>query len=299
MTQPWTENEIPNQTGRVAIVTGANGGIGWDTARALAQKGATVIMACRNIQKANSAADQITKLNPMGKVVVMALDLSDLDSVRAFASAFRTEYKRLDLLINNAGIMFTPYGRTKQGFEQQFGTNHLGHFALTGLLLDRLNETPGARIVTVSSNTHRRGLMNFDDLNSEREYSPVNAYAQSKLANLLFTYELQRHLSAAGQGTLSVAAHPGWTRSNLTRHVNAMMQLVDRVAGQSTKMGALPTLYAATAPDVRGGEYFGPGSLQGMRGYPKKAESNEFSHNAEVAQQLWTVSENLTQVTYP
>lgn len=298
MTQQWTENNIPNQARRVAIITGANSGIGWDTTRALAQKGATVIMACRSADKANAAAEQIKQFHPAGEVVVMPLDLSDLDSVRAFAAEVRATYNRLDLLINNAGIMFTPYGKTKQGFEQQFGVNHLGHFALTGLLLDKLNETSGARIVTVSSSTHRRGVMRFDDLSFERDYAPVDAYAQSKLANLLFTYELQRRLSAAGQSTLAVAAHPGWTRSNLARHSSAGMQQIDRIFGQTTKMGALPTLYAATAPDVQCGEYFGPGSFWEMRGYPKKVQSNERSHDEAAAQQLWAVSEQLTQVAY-
>lgn len=299
MTQHWTEKDIPDQTGRVAIVTGANSGIGWETARALAQKGATVIMACRSIQKANPAADQIKNRNPVGKVVVMLLDLGDLTSVRAFATAFLADNDRLDLLINNAGVMFTPYGKTVQGFEQQFGINHLGHFALTGLLLDRLNETLGARIVTVSSNTHRFGSMDFDNLNWEQGYDPQRAYGRSKLANLLFTYELQRRLTAAGKNTLAVAAHPGWTATNLTRYASNNMRFMDRIFGQRPAMGALPTLYAATAPDVRGGEYFGPGGFQEMRGYPKKAESNELSHDEEIARRLWEVSEDLTQVTYP
>lgn len=299
MKERWAESQIPDQTGRVAIVTGANSGIGWETARALAQKGATVILACRSAQKADAAAGQIKLLNPSGAVITMPLDLSDLDSVRDFATAYRARYDRLDLLINNAGIMFTPYGRTKQGFEQQFATNHLGPFALTGLLLETLNRTAGARIVTVSSATHRRGVMNFDDLNAERGYSAVGAYAQSKLANLLFTYELQRRLTAAGQQTLAVAAHPGWTRTSLTRHIGAGMRFIDRVIGQAPAMGALPTLYAATAPDVHGGEYFGPDGLQEMRGYPTKAESNAQSHEEAAARQLWMVSEELTQVKYP
>jgi NAD(P)-dependent dehydrogenase (short-subunit alcohol dehydrogenase family) len=298
MTQHWNENDIPDQKGRVTIVTGANSGIGWDTARALAQKGATVIMACRNMPKADAAADEIKALDPSGEVVVMPLDLSDLESVRAFVTEFRAAYDRLDLLINNAGMMLPPYGQTRQGFEQQFGVNHLGHFALTGLLLDMLNGTPDARIVTVSSNMHRIGRLNFEDLNAERNYSPQRAYAQSKLANLLFTYELQRRLASAEQGTLSVAAHPGWTRTNLGRHFGGVMQVVDRIFGQSTQMGALPTLYAAVAPDVRGGDYFGPGRLGGMRGYPQKFESNDLSHNQQAARRLWAVSEEMTQVTY-
>lgn len=299
MAQRWTEHDIPGQAGRIAVVTGANSGIGWETARTLAQKGATVIMACRSVEKAEAAAAQIKRLNPPGKIAVMPLDLSNLDSVRAFAAAFRAEYNRLDLLINNAGVMFTPYGKTKQGFEQQFGTNHLGHFALTGLLLDMLNATPGARIVTVSSGTHRRGVMNFDDLNAEQNYSPVGAYAQSKLANLLFSYELQRRLTTAGLSTVAVAAHPGWTKTNLTQHTGTIIRLLDALIGQTASMGALPTLYAATAPDVSGGEYFGPGSFGEMRGYPGKATSNEASHDVEAARRLWAVSEDLTRIKYP
>lgn len=283
---------------KVAIVTGTNSGIGWETARALAQKGTTVIMACRSMQKTNIAADQLKKSNPVGSVVVMPLDLGDLDDVRVFAAAFRTQYDRLDLLINNAGVMFLPYGKTAQGFEQQFGTNHLGHFALTGLLLDMLNEIPGSRIVTVSSGTHRIGTIDFDNLNREQGYDPQRAYGRSTLANLLFTYELQRRLTAARKSTLAVAAHPGWTATNLIRHSSSNMRVVDRMFGQRPEMGALPTLYAATAPDVRGGEYFGPGGFRGMRGYPKKAESNEHSHDEGVARRLWTVSEDLTGVTY-
>lgn len=297
MARRWTENDIPNQSGRVAVVTGANSGIGWDTARALAQKGATAIMACRSMQKANAAADQIKALNPAGKVVVMALDLNDLDSVRAFAAAFRAQYDRLDLLINNAGVMAPPYGKTAQGFEQQLGINHLGHFALTGLLLDRLNATRGARVVTVSSWGHNFGVINFEDLNWERGYDPQRAYSQSKLGNLLFTYELQRRLDAAGQETLAVAAHPGWTSTNLQRYWSGVQRL-NPILGQSTAMGALPTLYAATAPDVRGGEYFGPGGVFEIRGYPKKVRSNARSHDEAVARRLWAVSEDLTQVTY-
>jgi len=298
MTQHWTEQNIPNQSGRVALVTGANSGIGWHTTRALAQKGATVIMACRSLEKANTAADQIKTLNQTSSVGVMPLDLSDLDSVKSFAAAFLPAYNRLDLLINNGGIMFAPYGKTKQGFEQQFATNHLGHFALTGLLLDRLNATEGARVVTVSSNMHRRGRLNLDSLNSEKEYSPQGAYSQSKLANLLFTYELQRRLTAAGQSTLSVAAHPGWTSTNLTQYSGATIRVLSQMMGQESDIGALPTLYAASAPDVRGGEFFGPDGFNEMRGYPKKVESNQLSHDAEMAQRLWTLSQEMTGIKF-
>ena len=297
MTERWTENHVPDQRGRVAIVTGANSGIGWDTARVLAQKGARVIMACRNMEKANHAANKIRLLDPAGEVVVMQLDLGDLDSVRAFASAFREQYAQLDLLINNAGVMMPPYGKTVQGFEQQFGINHLGHFALTGLLLNLLTTTSGARIVTVSSGSHNFGIINFDDLNWERGYPAQRAYGQSKLANLLFTYELQRKLVAAGQDTLAVAAHPGWTATNLQQH-SSIIERLNPLFAQTTAMGALPTLYAAVAPDVRGGEYFGPDGFMEMRGYPTKVGSNQRSHDEAVAKRLWQVSEDLTHVQY-
>ncbi|MCK9861801.1 oxidoreductase [Paenibacillus sp. ATY16] len=296
MTTLWTEDHMPDQTGRVAIVTGSNSGIGWEAARVLATKGATVIMACRSIANAKTAADQIKALKPSGKVVVMKLDLGDLESVHAFATAFRQDYHRLDLLINNAGVAKPPYRKTVQGFEQQFGINHLGHFALTGLMLDRLDATPGARIVTVSSLSHRSGVIRFDDLNWERNYHPARAYAQSKLANLLFTYELQRRLVLAGQSTLAVAAHPGWSATNALRHSN-MMRRLNPIFAQTPKMGVLPTLYAATAPDVRGGDYIGPTILE-LRGYPKKVVSSASSHDEAVARRLWTVSEELTQVKY-
>lgn len=289
---------MPDQTGRVVIVTGSNSGIGWEAARALANKGATVIMACRSIARATPAADQIKALKPSGQVVVMALDLGDLASVHDFATAFRQKYHRLDLLINNAGVALSPYGKTKQGFEQQFGINHLGHFALTGLLLDRLTATPNARIVALSSSTHQSGVINFDDLNWERRtYQPMAAYGQSKLANLLFTYELQRRLVAAGQSTLVVAAHPGWAATNAQRH-SPLLKRLNPIFAQPPKMGALPTLYAATAPDVKGGSYFGPDGLGQSRGYPKQLESSVRSHDEAVARRLWAVSEELTQVKY-
>ncbi|MEQ8675564.1 MAG: SDR family NAD(P)-dependent oxidoreductase [Aggregatilineales bacterium] len=293
----WTEQNIPDQRGRVAIVTGANSGIGWDTARALAQKGATVIMACRNLAKATPAADEIKALKPKGAVVVMQLDLSDLESVHAFAEAFQAQYDRLDLLINNAGVMVPPYGKTKQGFEQQFGVNHLAHFVLTALLIDLLNATPNARVVTVSSGAHRFGTIKFDDLQSEKSYQPERVYGQSKLANLLFTYELQRRLEKSGQGTIAVAAHPGWTSTNLQQH-STLIRVMNPIFAQDGPMGALPTLYAATATDVQGGDYYGPGGLFEMRGYPKKVGSSDRSRDEAVAERLWSVSEDLTQVKF-
>jgi NAD(P)-dependent dehydrogenase (short-subunit alcohol dehydrogenase family) len=294
----WTAESIADQTGRVVIITGANSGIGSETARALANKGATVIMACRNQQKGEAAADSIRNEKPKGTVEVMQLDLADLDSVRAFADEFKQRYDRLDLLINNAGIMHPPFGKTKQGFETQFGVNHLGHFALTGLLLDLTLHTPQARIVTVSSAAHRFGRIDFDNLNAEKGYRANAAYGQSKLANLLFTYELQRRLEAAGSDTIAVAAHPGWTATNLQQH-SGLIQFLNRFFAQTPEMGALPTLRAATAPDVQGADYYGPGKRMEMVGYPKKVQSNGRSHDAAVAAKLWTVSEEMTGVAYP
>lgn len=294
----WTENDIPDMSGKVAIVTGANSGIGYETARALAHKGADVVMACRNMEKATAVAAQIRSENPAGSVEVKQLDLGDLDSVRQFASDFRENYDSLDLLINNAGIMAPPYGKTAQGFETQFGVNHLGHFALTGLLIDRIVRTPGSRVVTVASTLHRVGEIDFDDLHcDEKAYRGQSAYGQSKLANLLFTYELQRKLEAEGMETLSIAAHPGWTETNLQQH-SGTFSFLNRFLAQDTPMGALPTLYAATGPDVQGGDYYGPNGFMESRGHPKKVNSNERSQDQAVSEQLWQVSEELTGVTY-
>jgi NAD(P)-dependent dehydrogenase (short-subunit alcohol dehydrogenase family) len=298
----WTIGDMPDQGGRVAIVTGANSGIGYPTAKALAQKGGTVIMACRNLQKANAAAERIRsglkQTAGSGEVVVMQLDLADLDSVSAFVTAFKAHYDRLDLLINNAGIMHPPYGETKQGFESQFGVNHLGHYALTGQLLDLIMRTGGARIVTVSSMAHRFGRINFDDLNARDNYRANAAYGQSKLANLLFTYELQRRLEAADSDAIAVAAHPGWTATNLQQN-SSFIQFLNRFFAQEPEMGALPTLYAATAPEIRGGDYCGPSHFVETVGPPKKVNSNNRSHDPAVAARLWTVSEELTGVQVP
>lgn len=295
----WTERDMPNMRGKVAIVTGANSGIGYETARALAQHGGTVIMACRNIDKANRAANQIRAFNPTGKLIVMPLDLADLGSVRQFAGKFKAEYDQLNLLINNAGIMIPPYDRTGHGFESQFGVNHLGHFALTGQLIDLLNNTPHARIVSVSSIAHRFGKIDFNDLNwQHRPYNAMQAYSQSKLANLLFTYELQRKLNGAGHNTIAVAAHPGYTATNLQGDT-AMMNLMNRLFAQPQPMGALPTLYAATASDVQGGQYFGPSGVAEIGGNPERVKSNEQSHDLDTAQRLWTVSEALTETMFP
>jgi NAD(P)-dependent dehydrogenase (short-subunit alcohol dehydrogenase family) len=295
--QNWSAEQLDDQTGRVAIVTGSNSGIGFETARVLAEKGAIVIMACRNLEKAKPKADEIRQAHPSANVEVMELDLSDLDSVRRFAEAFRAKHSRLDLLINNAGIMVPPYGKTAQGFETQFGVNHLGHFALTGSLLDLIVNTPGARIVTVSSVAHYMGKIQFSDLNWEKDYKAQPAYGQSKLANLLFTYELQRRLAAAGKDTLAVAAHPGWTETNLQEHAKAV-KFMNRFFAQKPLMGALPTLYAATESDVSGAEYYGPNGFMEMNGPPKRVKSNRRSHDKNIAERLWNISEDLTGVSF-
>jgi NAD(P)-dependent dehydrogenase (short-subunit alcohol dehydrogenase family) len=295
----WSADDIPDQTGKVAIVTGANSGIGYETALVLAQKGATVVMACRSLPKAEVAADEIRQANPSGSVEVMKLDLGDLDSVREFVTAFQERYDRLDMLINNAGIMVPPYGKTAQGFETQFGVNHLGHFALSGLLLDTLLQTAQSRIVTVSSGAHNFGSIDFDDLNWERKaYQASPAYGQSKLANLLFTYELQRKLAAAGKDTIAVAAHPGWTETNLQQH-SGVASFLNPMFAQSQPMGALPTLMAATDPKVQGGDYYGPAGFMEMNGNPTKVDSNKRSKDQTVAARLWQVSEEAVGVTYP
>ncbi len=251
MTTKWTAENIPDLTGKIAIVTGANSGIGYEAARALARKGAAVILACRNMDKGEAAVREIVQESPDAKAVLLPLDLSDLASVQRFAGEFTGQYDRLDMLINNAGIMMPPFGKSADGFELQFGTNHLGHFALTGLLLDLVLRTPRARIVTVSSEGHRFTKMDFANLNGEMNYDRQRAYAQSKLANLLFTYALQRRFEEAGVDTLAAAAHPGWTATNLQVHY-PMARLFNPLIAQKPEMGALPTLYAACASDVHG-----------------------------------------------
>lgn len=292
----WARDDIPDQAGRVAIVTGANTGIGYETARALAHARADVTLACRSQKKGEGAVARIAAERPRGRVSFAALDLADLDSVCDFADAFTHTHERLDLLINNAGVMVPPEGRTAQGFELQLGVNHLGHFALTGRLLDLLGATPGARVVTVSSSAHRFGKMDFDDLDfTTRGYDAWAAYGQSKLANLLFTFELQRRLEARGQGVIATAAHPGWTGTDLQRHA-WYMRLLNRLFAMSPAQGALPTLRAATAPDARGGEYYGPDGFQEMRGHPVRVGTTEAAKSVEDAARLWQVSEERTGV---
>ncbi|MCG8925038.1 SDR family NAD(P)-dependent oxidoreductase [Lentzea sp. CC55] len=294
----WTEQHIPRQNGRVAVITGANTGLGFETARRLAERGAAVVLAVRDTAKGRQAAARIN-----GDVSVRELDLTSLDSVRAAAAGLRATHPRIDLLINNAGVMYTPRQTTRDGFEMQFGTNHLGHFALTGLLLDLLLPVPGSRVVTVSSTGHRiRADIHFDDLQWERSYSRIGAYGQSKLANLMFTYELQRRLAAHGT-TAAVAAHPGVSNTELVRNTPPLARrLITRLAPlvtQSPAAGALPTLRAATDPAVLGGQYYGPDGLAEVRGYPKLVSSSPGSYDLVVQQRLWAVSEDLTGVRFP
>ncbi|ORV88456.1 short-chain dehydrogenase [Mycobacterium interjectum] len=298
----WTAADIPDQTGRVAVITGANTGLGYETALALADHGAHVVLAVRNLDKGKDAAARITAQSPHADVALQELDLTSLDSIRAAAEQLRSAHDRIDLLINNAGVMWTPKSTTKDGFELQFGTNHLGHFAFTGLLLDRLLPVTGSRVVTVSSMGHRiRADIHFDDLQWERGYSRVGAYGQSKLANLLFTYELQRRLAPHGT-TIAAAAHPGGSRTELVRNLPAPVlrfaPLIEPLF-QGADMGALPTLRAATDPGVLGGQYYGPDGFAEQRGYPKLVASSEKSHDVAMQRRLWAVSEELTGVVYP
>jgi NAD(P)-dependent dehydrogenase (short-subunit alcohol dehydrogenase family) len=293
----WSEADIPDQSGRTAVVTGANSGIGFETARALAAKGARVVLACRSEEKGRDASLRLHAAVPSADARFEPLDLGSLASVRAFAEKLRAAESRLDLLVNNAGVMMPPYGRTADGFETQLGTNHLGHFALTGLLLELVRRTPKARVVVVSSLAHLWGGIAFDDLQSERSYNPTRAYGQSKLANLLFMRELERRFEAARVDALAAAAHPGSTRTELQRH-SGLMHAVVAVFSQSPPEGALPSLYAATAPDVKGGEYFGPSGFAGCIGPPGRARSSPRSKDAAAARRLFDVSEKLTGVTF-
>ncbi len=300
--KPWTTTDIPDQTGRIAIITGANTGIGYEAALALAEKGAHVLLACRNEAKGREAADKIEAANPKGSVELMPLDLSSLESVRQFAEAFDSSHEKLDLLINNAGVMIPPFGMTAEGYELQIGVNYIGHFALTGLLIDRLMATPGSRIVTLSSLAHRNGKIDFDtfrgtDLNDGADYKPTISYLQSKLADLMFAIELQRRLSGSESETISVAAHPGFTATDLQRHSG----LVNRIVGlwsNDPPQGALPTLFAATSPDAEPGGYYGPDGIYEARGYPAPSKVMPRARDRQVAERLWSYAEEATGVRF-
>ncbi|MEU0790590.1 SDR family NAD(P)-dependent oxidoreductase [Amycolatopsis sp. NPDC005961] len=300
MGENWTERDVPSQKGRVAVITGANTGLGFDTAKVLAERGATVVLAVRDVEKGKQAA---ARLGANADVTVQQLDLGSLDSVRAAAADLHGTLPKIDLLINNAGVMYPPKQTTREGFELQFGTNHLGHFAFTGLLLDLLLPVEGSRVVTVASIAHRiRASIHFDDLQWEKSYDRVAAYGQAKLANLMFAYELQRRLAPHGT-TTSIAAHPGVARTELMRNTpaiaRALFPLVAPLFTQSSERGALPTLRAATDPAALGGQYYGPAGVGGYRGRPQVVASTPQSYDAGIQQRLWAVSEELTAVKFP
>src|SRR3954454_4780092 len=303
----WSTADIPSQQGRVAVVTGTNSGLGFVTARELARAGATVVMTSRDPARGADAEQRLRAAVPGADVKLESLDLASLGSIRAFAGRVSAAYDGVDVLVNNAGVMAIPRATTADGFEMQLGTNHLGHFALTGLLLPALLKRPGSRVVTVSSAAHKVGRINFDDLLGHKSYLSWRAYAQSKLANLLFAYELQRRLAASGATTISVAAHPGYASTNLqavgpqqsgNKVMGLLMNLGNLAFGQSADDGALPQLYAATAADVEGGCFYGPSRLMESRGAPKRVKSTSRSKDPALAGRLWSVSEDLTDVRF-
>lgn len=303
MSVVWTKDNITDVSEQVVIITGANSGLGFETAAALAERKAKVILAVRNMEKGSEAAGKIKSLYPGAHVTPMQLDLGDLNSVRAFAADFMHQYESLSILINNAGIMIPPLRLTKDGFESQFGGNHLGHFALTGLLLPKLISTPNSRVVTVSSIAAHNAAIDFDNLDGSKGYSAIKFYGQSKLANLMFARELQNKLRSNHLDVASVACHPGISNTNLFsfgsgKQANTVMRMLTGLLSQPAHMGALPTLYAATAPTIKGGEYIGPDGRGGRKGYPKSAEIINKLYDADISNRLWNISESLTGVSY-
>lgn len=301
----WTTNNIPSLAGKTIIVTGGNSGLGLQSVKAYAEKGATVILACRNYDKGEVAKNEILKSAPAAQIVVMTLDLADLSSVQTFADRFNREFKRLDILLNNAGIMMPPYQLTKDGIESQQGTNHFGHFALTGLLLDKLKATPASRVVNVSSIAHKQGKMDFDNLlyANGKGYSPLAAYGRSKLENLLFTYGLQEYFTKNKLDIKAVVAHPGVSDTNLfsgigSSFMQTLLKPLFKLFIQPASMGALPQLRASVDETVVGGEYFGPDGRNEMKGYPVIVRPNNHALNKLHIQQLWAVSEKITKVNF-
>ena len=307
MSNRWTQNDIPDMTGKVVIITGANSGLGLESTKAIAAKGATIVMACRNMSKAEKAKAEVLAGQANAKLDVMALDNASLDSVRAFADAFKGKYDRLDLLLNNAGVMAIPRTETADGFEMQLGVNHFGHFALTGHLIDMLTSTPGARIHNTSSSAAFGGAINFDDLMGEKSYSRWMAYGQSKLANAAFSTELNRRLQAAGHDAIANSSHPGLVMTNLQanslEHSGAPLverigyRIFGRLMAQDISMGVLPQLMASTAPDAKGGVFYGPKKMR-MFGHPAEQTCNRFLNDSAGLKRFWEVSEELTRVSY-
>lgn len=300
----WTTDNIPDQSGKIIIITGANSGLGFESTKALAQKGGHVILACRNKTKAIHALDRIKSQVAHASLEFMPLDLSDQKSIHQFVNAFKLKYDRLDILINNAGIMQVPYGKTVDGFERQFGTNHLGHFTLTGLLYDLIKRTKNSRVVTLSSGAHNMANIDFNNLQYENgRYNSMTAYGRSKLANILFAYALDRRFKRDNIQAMSLVAHPGGANTNLNDHLTEgflnkiTKPLMDKMM-QSAYMGALPSLRAATDPQARGGQYYGPGGFTGNSGYPKVVKSSRKSKDESLQDQLWRVSEQLTDIQY-
>ena len=290
----WTVNNIPDQKGKIVIVTGSSSGIGFEAAKALANKSAKVIIAVRNLEKGAKAKTEMLKENTNADLVIMKLDLADLSSVKSFVAEYKSKFDKLDILINNAGVMIPPLSRTKDGFELQMGTNHLGHFALTLQLLDVIDKTPNSRIVNVASAAHKYGNINFDDLGWERrKYKAWRAYGDSKIANLYFTKELANKL--ADKDIMVTAAHPGWTATDLQRHSSAF-EFLNQFFAMKQAQGALPTLRAATDEKAQSGDYYGPDGWQEWRGYPVKVETNRLAKDASIAKKLWEVSEKLTNI---
>jgi len=301
----WNVSDMPDLTGKVIIVTGGNSGLGFESVKAFAIKGAEVILTSRAMEKGEAARMEINKSHPGGNIVVKTLDLMDFASIKDFVQEFKDKYDRLDVLVNNAGIMTTPYFLTKDGLEAQNGTNHFGHFALTGQLLDLIKKTPGSRVVNVSSNAHKYGKMDFENFLFEQGegYTPMKSYGRSKLANLLFTYELQRLFEANGYKAISVAAHPGASRTNLARFLEkkwwfTLLFPLFYPFTQDQAQGALPQIRASVDPDVQGGEYYGPNGSGEMKGDPVRVQSNKASRDVDDARKLWEISEELTSITY-
>lgn len=302
----WTQQDIPDLTGKIIVVTGANSGLGLECSRTFAGKGATVVMAVRSLDKGEKARADILKAHPQASLDLMTLDVGDLSSVREFATAFKAKYDRLDILLNNAGLMAIPRQETADGFEMQLGVNHLGHFALTGHLLDVIVKTPNARIHNVTSSANYTGTINFDDLMGEKDYGRWAAYGQSKLANVFFTFELQKRLRAAGFDTITNTSHPGIVLGNLqansvaqseTRMEAVMYRIVAPLIAQDIRMGVLPMLYGMAAEDAKGGVFYGPRRFN-MRGYPAEKKANKEAYDAAALKRFWEVSEELTGITY-
>ncbi len=293
----WNGDYVTNQKGKVIIITGASSGLGFEVAKVLADKNGTIIVAVRNQEKGNAAIEKIKVDNPNADIQVMIVDLSNLASIKKFTDNFKNKFDKLDLLINNAGVMNPPYSKTKDGFELQFGTNHLGHFALTGHLIDLIKKTPNSRIINVASTAHKIGALNFDDLNWDtRPYKKMKAYADSKLANLYFSKELQKRFNKESSDVIVASAHPGAASTGVSRH--SLFFRILSLFVQDSKMGALPTLYATVGPDVQGNDYIGPGGFQEFGGYPKKVKPSQLAKKDDIAEKLWDVSEKMTRIKY-